>query len=66
MIDGGYRAPEIYERAMPQVVIDGTGMAEKVEPAQTVVNVEMAANVRRLFNLMKDEERVRGKSGWRG
>ena len=63
LIDGGYRAPEIYERAMPQVVIDGSGMAEKVEPAQTVVNVEMAANVRRLFNVMMNEERVRRKSG---
>lgn len=64
LINGAYQAPAIYERSVPQVVIDGGGMADKVEPAQTVVNLEMAADVRRLIKVTKNVERVRRKSGF--
>lgn len=65
LINGAYQAPAIYERSVPQVVIDGGGMADKVEPAQTVVNLEMSPNVRKMLNLMVNTERVMRKSGRR-
>lgn len=66
LIDGRYQPPVIYENPLPGVALpEGGGMAGKVEQAQTVVNIEMSPNVRKMLNLLVNEERVARKSGRR-
>lgn len=66
LIDGRYQPPVIYENPLPSVALpEGGGMAGKVEQAQTVVNIEMSPNVRKMLNLLVNEERVARKSGRR-
>lgn len=62
MVSGQYQAPTFYDRHPQPMVMQNIS---NIEPSQTMVNIHLNANARKMLNMMSDTKRVTTKSGRR-
>ena len=62
MVNGLYQAPTFYDRSPQPMVMQNVS---NIEPSQTMVNIHLNANARKMLRLMSDTKQVTSKSGRR-
>lgn len=60
LVNGQYQAPTFYDRSQQPTVMQ---TISNIEPSQTMVNIHLNANARKMLQMMSDTKRVTSKSG---